>query len=57
MAALKAVGVPYTQNDMESAKEAVQGVSEMNALIAYLQNLGKAYERTLEIRKQQANNE
>lgn len=40
MKALKAVGVPYTQLDIDAAQEAVTGVSEVDALIAYLQQLG-----------------
>ena len=37
---LRSMGVPYTDDDIAGAKEAVQGVSEMDALIAYLQHLG-----------------
>ncbi|WP_411358448.1 cytochrome-c oxidase, cbb3-type subunit II [Pseudidiomarina salilacus] len=33
-------GVPYTDEDIASAKAAVQGKTEMDALIAYLQSLG-----------------
>ena len=40
MKALKSVGVPYTQEDMDGAAEAVKGVSEIDALVAYLQQLG-----------------
>ena len=40
MRALSKVGVPYTDEDFASAKAAVQGVTEMDALVAYLQNLG-----------------
>ncbi|MCJ8311819.1 MAG: cytochrome-c oxidase, cbb3-type subunit II [Saccharospirillaceae bacterium] len=50
MKALSRVGVPYTQEDMDGAKDAVKGKSEMTALIAYLQNLGQAYRRTQIIR-------
>jgi len=35
-------GVPYTDEDIAGAKEAVQGKTEMVALIAYLQSLGTA---------------
>lgn len=35
-------GVPYTDEDIAGAAEAVKGKSEMDALIAYLQSLGKA---------------
>ena len=35
-------GVPYTDQDIQSAPEAVKGKTEMDALIAYLQSLGHA---------------
>ncbi|MGK0382817.1 MAG: cytochrome c oxidase cbb3-type subunit 2 [Flavobacteriales bacterium] len=35
-------GVPYTDEDIASAKDAVKGKTEMVALIAYLQSLGTA---------------
>lgn len=35
-------GVPYTDEDLAGAKEAVAGKTEMQALIAYLQSLGHA---------------
>ena len=35
-------GVPYTDADIQGAKVAVQGKTEMDALIAYLQQLGLA---------------
>lgn len=40
MRALRAVGVPYTDIDIEGAKAAVQGSTEMDALVIYLQQLG-----------------
>ncbi|QEY18685.1 cytochrome-c oxidase, cbb3-type subunit II [Cellvibrio sp. KY-GH-1] len=40
MRALAKVGVPYTEEDFAGAKRAVHGVTEMDALVAYLQNLG-----------------
>lgn len=40
MRALRAVGVPYTDEDIAGAKDAVNGVTEMDALVAYLQQLG-----------------
>ena len=40
MRALRRVGVPYTDDDIAGAAEAVQGVPEMDALVAYLQQLG-----------------
>jgi len=42
MKALRAIGVPYADEDIAKAQEAVKGKSEMDALIAYLQNLGTA---------------
>lgn len=40
MVALRRVGVPYTDADIEGAAAAVAGVKEGDALIAYLQQLG-----------------
>jgi cytochrome c oxidase cbb3-type subunit 2 len=40
MSALRALGVPYTDEDIAGAREASNGVSELDALIAYLQGLG-----------------
>jgi len=40
MKALRTVGVPYTDEDIKGAAEAVKGKSELDALIAYLQGLG-----------------
>ncbi|MBM3114357.1 cytochrome-c oxidase, cbb3-type subunit II [Jeongeupia naejangsanensis] len=42
MAALRKVGVPYTDADIAGATKAVEGKTEMDALIAYLQGLGLA---------------
>jgi cytochrome c oxidase cbb3-type subunit 2 len=42
MRALRALGVPYSSQDIEQASAAVKGKTEMEALIAYLQNLGVA---------------
>jgi cytochrome c oxidase cbb3-type subunit 2 len=42
MRALRAVGVPYTEEQIKSASEAVKGKTEEDALIAYLQVLGTA---------------
>ena len=42
MKALRTVGVPYTDEDIKGAKAELQGKSEMDALIAYLQVLGTA---------------
>jgi cytochrome c oxidase cbb3-type subunit 2 len=41
MRALATVGLPYTKADYDSVAGAVKGKTEMDALIAYLQGLGK----------------
>lgn len=41
MRALKTIGDPYTDADIEAAPAALEGKTEMDALIAYLQQLGK----------------
>jgi cytochrome c oxidase cbb3-type subunit 2 len=43
--ALKVLGVPYTDEDMVGARKALEGKTEMDALIAYLQGLGTAVKR------------
>jgi cytochrome c oxidase cbb3-type subunit 2 len=43
MRALRIVGVPYTQEDIDNAAQELTNVSEQTALIAYLQSLGRAY--------------
>lgn len=40
MAALRVVGVPYTDEDIAGAEQAVAGKTEAQALVAYLQQLG-----------------
>ncbi len=40
MEALRAVGVPYTDEDIAGASDAVKGKYEIEALVAYLQQLG-----------------
>jgi cytochrome c oxidase cbb3-type subunit 2 len=40
--ALRIVGVPYSDEDVAGAAEAVKGKSEMDAMVAYLQVLGTA---------------
>ena len=40
MTALRQLGVPYTDADIAGAQASVQGISEGDALIAYLQSLG-----------------
>jgi cytochrome c oxidase cbb3-type subunit 2 len=40
MRALRKVGVPYTDEDIAGAADAVQGKTELDALVTYLQDLG-----------------
>jgi cytochrome c oxidase cbb3-type subunit 2 len=40
--ALRAVGVPYSDDEIAHAADEVRGKSELTALIAYLQSLGRA---------------
>jgi len=40
MEALRRIGVPYTDADIAGAAAAVEGKSELDALVAYLQGLG-----------------
>jgi len=40
MEVLQSYGVPYSEEDIAGAASAVQGKTEMQALIAYLQSLG-----------------
>jgi len=35
-------GLPYTESDIEAASDQVQGATELDALVAYLQQLGIA---------------
>ena len=42
MTALRRVGVPYTDEEIAGAAEAVKGKTEQDALVAYLQGLGLA---------------
>jgi len=42
MRALRTVGVPYTEEEIKGAAAELQGKSEMDALISYLQVLGTA---------------
>ncbi|MCX7041929.1 MAG: peptidase S41, partial [Gammaproteobacteria bacterium] len=39
--ALKRLGDPYTDADIAGARDAVAGKTELDALVAYLQGLGK----------------
>ena len=42
MKALRMVGVPYTDAEIAGAKKELEGKTELEALIAYLQNMGTA---------------
>ena len=46
MRALRAVGVPYTDAEIAGAKKAIEGATELDALIAYLQGMGTALKQT-----------
>jgi cytochrome c oxidase cbb3-type subunit II len=43
--ALKLLGVPYTDEEVASSRKALEGKTEMDALVAYLQGLGTAVKR------------
>jgi len=45
MRALRTVGVPYTDEDIAGAEAGVSGKTEMDALVAYLQQLGTALKK------------
>jgi cytochrome c oxidase cbb3-type subunit 2 len=44
--ALQRLGVPYTEADIAGARQQLEGKTEMDALIAYLQGLGTAVKRS-----------
>ncbi len=46
MKALRVVGVPYSDAEIAGAKKAIEGVTELDALIAYLQGMGTALKQT-----------
>jgi cytochrome c oxidase cbb3-type subunit 2 len=46
MTALRKVGVPYGDTEIAGAKKAIEGVTELDALIAYLQGMGTALKQT-----------
>lgn len=46
LSALRKVGVPYTDADIEGAAAAVEGQMEIDALVAYLQQLGTVLKET-----------
>jgi cytochrome c oxidase cbb3-type subunit II len=46
MRALKVLGAPYSPEEIAGSRKELQGKTEMDALIAYLQNLGTAVKRS-----------
>ncbi|MDP1605952.1 MAG: cytochrome-c oxidase, cbb3-type subunit II [Rhodocyclaceae bacterium] len=46
MAALRKVGVPYTDQEIAEAPKAVEGKTEVEAVIAYLQGMGLALKQS-----------
>ncbi len=42
MRAFKTMGVPYTDDDIEKAPKVLEGKTELDAMVAYLQQLGSA---------------
>ena len=44
--ALRRLGVPYTEDQIKGARQELQGRTEADALIVYLQNLGTAVKRS-----------
>jgi len=53
MRALRTLGVPYSDEQIEAAPEALVGKTEEDAMVAYLQSLGVGYRNAL-IEQQQA---
>jgi cytochrome c oxidase cbb3-type subunit 2 len=45
MRALRSLGTPYTDKEIEQAPEDIKGKTELDAMIAYLQSLGTAIKR------------
>ncbi len=43
MGALRKVGVPFTDEEIAKSTEAVSGKTEMDAIVSYLQSLGRAF--------------
>ena len=46
MKALRAVGVPYTDQEIAGAREQLKGKTELDVLVAYLQGLGTVLKQT-----------
>ena len=46
MSALRKVGVPYTDQEIADAPKALEGKTELDAVVAYLQGLGQALKQS-----------
>jgi cytochrome c oxidase cbb3-type subunit II len=46
LTALRRLGVPYSEAEIAASRKELQGKTEMEALIAYLQNMGTAVKRS-----------
>ncbi len=46
MSALRKVGVPYTDQEIADAPKALEGKTELEAVVAYLQGLGLALKQS-----------
>jgi cytochrome c oxidase cbb3-type subunit 2 len=46
MSALRTVGVPYSDKEIAEAPKALEGKSELDAVVAYLQGMGTALKQT-----------
>ncbi len=46
MSALRIVGVPYTDQEIAEAPKALEGKTELDAVVAYLQGLGQALKQS-----------
>ncbi len=46
MSALRTVGVPYSDKEIAEAPKAIEGKSELDAVVAYLQGMGTALKQT-----------
>lgn len=46
MSALRKVGVPYTDQEIAEAPQALEGKTELDAVVAYLQGLGQALKQS-----------
>ncbi|CAB3920003.1 hypothetical protein LMG26788_05301 [Achromobacter pulmonis] len=51
MRALRALGVPYTDEEIAAAPKAIEGKTEEDALVAYLQGLGVGVRKAQQAKK------